>query len=103
MRNLVAESTNCLLVQPRFSGHSFWNDSNVCELVGARYPAAPLGLMTVAALLPQHWTFRLVDENVRSLTDVDLEWADIVLVSSMLPQQKGMLSASGEPTRRANA
>ena len=92
MKNLVAESTHCLLVQPRFSGHSFWNYSDVCELVGAKYPAAPLGLMTVAALMPQRWTFRLVDENVRSLTEADLEWAGIVLVSSMLPQQKGALA-----------
>ena len=92
MRTLTDRTTRCLLVQPRFSGHSFWNYSEVCELVGAKYPAAPLGLMTVAALLPQRWAFRLVDENVRSLTDADLEWADIVLVSGMLPQQKRMLT-----------
>ena len=87
MRTLTERTTRCLLVQPRFSGHSFWNYSEVCELVGARYPAAPLGLITVAALLPQRWAFRLVDENVRPLTEADLEWADIVLVSGMLPQQ----------------
>jgi hypothetical protein len=48
--------------------------------------------MTIAALLPQLWAFRLVDENVRPLTGADLEWADIVLVSGMLPQQKRMLA-----------
>jgi hypothetical protein len=47
--------------------------------------------MTVAALLPQHWEFRLVDENVRPLRDGDLGWADIVLTGSMLTQQKGSL------------
>jgi len=92
MKSLRAQPTNCLLVQPRFSGHSFWNYFEVCEFMGAKYPAAPLGLMTVAALLPQHWRFRLVDENVRPLADADLEWADIVLAGGMLPQQKGMLS-----------
>jgi radical SAM superfamily enzyme YgiQ (UPF0313 family) len=92
LKNLLARPTKCLLVQPGFSGRSFWNYSEVCELVGAKYPAAPLGLMTVAALLPQHWEFRLVDENVRPLTDADLEWAGIVLVSGMLPQQKRMLA-----------
>lgn len=92
MKNLVAKPTKCLLVQPGFSSYSFWNYSEVCKFVGAKYPAAPLGLMTVAALLPQHWEFRLVDENVRPLTDADLEWAGIVLVSGMLPQQNGILA-----------
>jgi radical SAM superfamily enzyme YgiQ (UPF0313 family) len=83
----------CLLIQSKFSSHSFYNFSDVARFVGARYPAAPLGLMTVAALLPQRWEFRLVDENVRALRDADIEWADIVLVSGMLPQQKGILTA----------
>ena len=82
----------CLLVQPRFSSNSFYNYSEVARFLGARYPSAPLGLMTVAALLPQHWTFRLVDENVRPLTDADIKWADLVLASGMLPQQKGILT-----------
>jgi radical SAM superfamily enzyme YgiQ (UPF0313 family) len=92
MENLLAKPSRGLLVQPGFSGNSFFNFSNVARLVGARYTAAPLGLMTVAALLPQHWEFRLVDENVEPLTDADLEWADIVLTGGMLPQQKGILT-----------
>ena len=92
MENMVASATRCLLVQPGFSRRSFWNYGEVCEFVGAKYPAAPLGLMTVAALLPQHWEFRLIDENVRPLRDVDLEWADIVLTGGMLPQQQGILT-----------
>jgi len=91
MKNLLAKSTKCLLVYPKFSSHSFWNYSDVCKFVGAKYPAAPLGLMTVAALLPQYWEFKLIDENVKPLIDADLEWADIVLVSGMLPQQKKIL------------
>ena len=93
MREHEARTTRCLLVQPRFSSHSFWNYSEVCRFTGARYPAAPLGLMTVAALLPSHWHLTLVDENVRPLTDGHLEWADLVLVSGMLPQQMGILTA----------
>ncbi|MBN2537500.1 B12-binding domain-containing radical SAM protein, partial [candidate division WOR-3 bacterium] len=87
MKDLLARRTRALLVQPGFSKRSFWNYSVTCRVTGARYPAAPLGLMTVAALLPQGWDIRLVDENVRRLTAGDLEWADIVLVGSMLPQQ----------------
>jgi radical SAM superfamily enzyme YgiQ (UPF0313 family) len=60
-------------------------------MVGAKYPAAPLGLLTLAALLPQHWIFKLIDENVEPLLDEHLKWADIVCTGGMLPQQKSML------------
>ena len=50
-----ATRRNALLVYPRFEGTSFWNYQATCELLGARYSAAPLGLITVAALLPQDW------------------------------------------------
>jgi radical SAM superfamily enzyme YgiQ (UPF0313 family) len=91
MRDLHKEPTNCLFVQTKFSAFSFWNYQDVCKIVGAKYPAAPLGLLTVAALLPQHWTFRLIDENVETLLDEQILWADIVCTGGMLPQQKSML------------
>jgi radical SAM superfamily enzyme YgiQ (UPF0313 family) len=90
MPSLVEAATKCLLVQPKFSPHSFWNYTAVCKIVGAKYPAAPLGLLTVAALLPQHWTFKLVDENVEELKDEHLFGADVVMTGGMLPQQKGV-------------
>ncbi len=92
MDDLMAGPTRCLLVQPGFSGNSFFNFSNVARLVGARYTAAPLGLMTVAALLPQHWQFKLVDENVEPLTDAHLDWAQIVMTGGMLPQQQNIFT-----------
>jgi radical SAM superfamily enzyme YgiQ (UPF0313 family) len=61
-------------------------------MVGAKYPAAPLGLLTVAALLPQQWTFRLVDANIEPVLDEHFEWADIVCTGGMLPQQQSMFS-----------
>jgi radical SAM superfamily enzyme YgiQ (UPF0313 family) len=88
---LPKENVNCLLVQTKFSAFSFWNYQDVCEIVGAKYPAAPLGLLTVAGLLPQHWTFRLIDENVEPLLNEHLQWADLVCTGGMLPQQKSML------------
>jgi len=91
MSDLYGGPTRCLLVQSKFSAFSFWNYQEVCDIVGAKYPAAPLGLLTVAALLPQHWTFRLVDENVEPLLDEQILWADIVCTGGMLPQQKSML------------
>ena len=91
MNKLYESNTKCLIVQSKFSSFSFWNYTEVCKLVNAKYPAAPLGLMTVAALLPQHWEFKLVDENVEPLLDEHFAWADIVCTGGMLPQQKGML------------
>jgi radical SAM superfamily enzyme YgiQ (UPF0313 family) len=92
MKDLYGGYTKCLLVQTKFSRFSFWNYQEVCYMVGAKYPAAPLGLLTVAALLPQHWIFRLIDENVEPLLDDYLKWADIVCTGGMLPQQKSMLN-----------
>ncbi len=91
MIDLYGGPTRCLLVQTKFSAFSFWNYQDVCDIVGARYPAAPLGLLTVAGLFPQHWIFKLIDENVETLLDEHLLWADIVCTGGMLPQQKSML------------
>lgn len=76
-----------LLVYPRFSGTSFWNYRATCQLMGASYSATPLGLLTVAALLPESWELRLIDRNVEDLADADLDWADLVLTGGMLPQR----------------
>lgn len=94
-RNFATGNVHCLLVQTKFSEFSFWNYQEVCRIVGARYPAAPLGLLTVAGLLPQHWTFLLIDENVEELTNDHILWADIVCTGGMLPQQKSMLELIG--------
>jgi radical SAM superfamily enzyme YgiQ (UPF0313 family) len=80
-----------LLVHPEFSPYGFWNYRDVCQLAGAKYPAAPLGLLTLAALLPQDWDIRLVDMNTRALADSDLDWADLVFTGGMLPQQPELL------------
>jgi radical SAM superfamily enzyme YgiQ (UPF0313 family) len=80
-----------LLVNPRFRAESFWNYRETCRAVGARYVAAPLGLITVAALLPRAWPARLVDLNIEPLSDADLRWADLVMVGGMLPQQRDAL------------
>ncbi len=85
------ERLHCLLVQPKFADNNFWNYTSVAHCVGAKTPAAPLGLLTVAALLPQQWHFTLVDLNVRPITDAEWEAADIICVGGMLPQQPGIL------------
>jgi len=80
-----------LMIYPRFAGDTFWNFAAACELFGVRYPTSPLGLITVAAMLPASWTIRLVDRNVEELTESDLEWADLVMTGGMLPQHADLL------------
>src|SRR5438105_5817943 len=84
--------TNCLLVSPRFSEFSYWNYREVCEIFGARYPAAPLGLVTVAALLPKTWDIRLLDLNVREMDTTLLDWAVIVMAGGIHPQLRNLLA-----------
>src|SRR5216683_3005248 len=87
----VPSSCRVLLVAPRFSGQSFWNFEAACEVYGARFPAPPLGLITVAALLPPAWQCRLVNRNTEELQESDLDWADLVMTGGMLPQQPDTL------------
>jgi radical SAM superfamily enzyme YgiQ (UPF0313 family) len=88
---MSARACNVLLIYPRFAADTFWNYAETCSLFGARYPAAPLGLITVAALLPGTWSLRLVDRNAEELGDSDLEWADLVMTGGMLPQHSDLI------------
>ena len=83
----MSERCHVLMVYPRFNANSFWNYSGTCEMVGAKYPGAPLGLITVAAMLPPSWTVRLVNCNTEELTDDDIAWADMVMTGGMIVQQ----------------
>ncbi len=87
---MALKPPNVLLIYPRFDNTSFWNYESTCRLLGKRYPAPPLGLITVAALLPEHWPVRLIDRNVDDLTDADFQWAELVMMGGMLPQQIDM-------------
>jgi radical SAM superfamily enzyme YgiQ (UPF0313 family) len=91
--------TRALLVYPEFRSASFWNYRETCELVDARYPAAPLGLCTVAALLPPEWEVTLVDRNVETWDDAMLDGADVILTGGMMPQQRDCI----ELIRKARA
>ena len=86
----------CLFIYPEFRSNSFWNYRATCELVGAKYPAAPLGLITVAALLPESWEVRLVDANVEQLSEQDIAWADLVFTGGMIAQQVATLQLIDE-------
>jgi hypothetical protein len=76
-----------LMVFPKFNPKSFWSFEGALHAVRARYPTAPLGLITVAAMLPADWDVRLVNRNTEELTDDDLAWADMVMTGGMNAQQ----------------
>lgn len=74
---------NILLVYPEFPD-TFWGFKHVLKFTGRKAVSPPLGLLTVAAMLPTHWQKRLVDMNIRPITPDDLAWADYAFVSGML-------------------
>jgi len=71
-----------LLVYPEMPS-TFWTMDHLMKMVGKKSSYPPLGLLTVAALLPDAWDKRLVDLNAEKLTDSDLAWADMVFVGAM--------------------
>jgi len=82
---------NVLMLYPLFCADTFWSFTESCKLMGARRPAAPLGLITVAAMLPKDWTVRLIDCNTEEFDDGAIAWADMVFTGGMLPQQADTL------------
>ena len=75
-----------LLVYPAHLPRTYWSFSGALPYIERRAALPPLGLITVAAMLPQHWQLRLIDMNVAPLRDSDLLWSDVVLTSSMVVQ-----------------
>src|SRR5512135_2951385 len=81
---------NALLLYPEFPD-TFWGFKHALKFIRKRASLPPLGLLTVAAMLPAKWEKRLVDMNVRPLRDKDLAWADLVLVSAMIAQRDSVV------------
>ena len=75
-----------LLLYPHFP-QSFWSYDRFMEIAGLKAVIPPLGIITVAALLPPDWEIRFCDRNVAHETDADWEWCDIVILSAMLVQK----------------
>ncbi len=76
-----------LFVYPEFLV-TFWSWKDILKFVRKKAAFPPLGLLTVAAMLPKWWGKRLVDINVGQLTDEDIRWADFVFISAMITQRK---------------
>lgn len=89
---------NVLLVNPEFPD-TYWSFRHALPFEGKRCAFPPLGLLTVSALLPASWERRLIDLNVQSLRDADIEWADMVMATAMLVQKDSLK----EVVRRSKA
>ena len=81
-----------LFINPRFNPNSFWSMQGTVQLLGATCLAPPLGLITVAAMLPKSWRPKLIDRNAETLTDADIQAADLVMAGGMLPQEPDTLA-----------
>ncbi|MFQ5663021.1 MAG: B12-binding domain-containing radical SAM protein [Terriglobia bacterium] len=82
---------NALLIYPEWPD-TYWSFKYALPFEGKRSAYPPLGLLTIAPLLPPEWKKRLVDTNVRRLTDADLKWADVALLSGMLVHKQDLLA-----------
>ena len=78
-----------LFVYPEFP-KTFWSYEKILELVNRKVLLPPLGLVTVAALLPQEWEMKLVDRNVREVTHENWNYAELVIISGMIVKKDNM-------------
>jgi radical SAM superfamily enzyme YgiQ (UPF0313 family) len=75
-----------LLIYPEFPD-TFWSFKHALRFIRKKSSSPPLGLLTIASMLPPEWTTRLVDMNVAKLTRQDLAWADYAFISGMTVQR----------------
>jgi radical SAM superfamily enzyme YgiQ (UPF0313 family) len=80
---------NILLVSP-YTPETFWSFKHAVRFVSRKSAFPPLGLLTVAAMLPRSWNLKLVDQDVSRLQDADLRWADYVLISAMIVHRQSV-------------
>ncbi len=91
-----------LLIYPLFP-KTFWSYERILELINRKALLPPLGLITVAAILPQEWEFKLVDRNVRSVTEAEWDWADLVICSAMIVQKPDLIAQIKEAKKRGKS
>jgi radical SAM superfamily enzyme YgiQ (UPF0313 family) len=82
-----------LMVYPEFP-KTYWGMQYFLPIIGKKALMPPLGLITIAALTPPQYEIRLVDLNCEPLTQLDLNWADVVCFSAMLPQKPALFKVA---------
>jgi radical SAM superfamily enzyme YgiQ (UPF0313 family) len=80
---------NILLISPQ-TPMTFWSLKHAVRFMSRHAAFPPLGLLTVAAMLPRSWNLRLIDMDVNRLRDSDLEWADYVLIGAMIVHKQSI-------------
>jgi radical SAM superfamily enzyme YgiQ (UPF0313 family) len=88
-----------LMIWPAFPA-TYWGCDHALPLLGTRSILPPLGLITVAAMLPRSWDVRLCDLNVRPLDDRELDWCDVVFLSGMLIQRDSFIEVAARAHAR---
>jgi hypothetical protein len=78
-----------LLVYPKFPD-TFWSFKHALKFILKKASSPPLGLLTVAAMLPDMWEKKMIDMNVETLLDEHLGWADLVFISAMSVQKESV-------------
>lgn len=81
---------NILLVYPEVPD-TFWSFKHALKFISKKAASQPLGLLTIASLLPEDWDKKLVDMNIKKLSQIDLSWADFVFISAMSIQKDSAL------------
>jgi radical SAM superfamily enzyme YgiQ (UPF0313 family) len=84
-----------LLVYPEYP-NTFWSFKHAIKFISKKATLPPLGLLTIASMLPDEWDIRLVDMNVKSPRDADIKWADLVFISAMSIQRESADSVIGK-------
>ncbi len=88
-----------LLLNPK-PRRTYWDLRETVDLLGRKALLPPLGLITVASMLPKDWELKLVDLMVQAITEDLWDWSEIVLVTGMLAQKQDMLRLIQEARTR---
>jgi radical SAM superfamily enzyme YgiQ (UPF0313 family) len=80
---------NILLVTPQYPD-TYWSFKHALKFISKKAAHIPLGLITVASMLPSEWIRKLVDLNISTLQDEDIIWADFVFISAMAVQSESV-------------
>ncbi len=78
-----------LLVYPKYP-ETFWSFKYALKFISKKASFPPLGLLTVASMLPKEWEKKLIDMNISPLTEKDINWADYVFISAMTIQKNSV-------------
>src|SRR5215217_7773331 len=87
--SMIEPTMRVLLINPEFPD-TYWSFRHALPFEGKRSVFPPLGLITVSGLLPKAYERRLVDLNIESLKDSQIEWADMIFITGMLAQKQSL-------------